>query len=75
MEALEIYNTFTWESDDNKSRVDKITEKFNKYGNPRKNVTWERHKFNTRNQQVGETIDQYLTDLKTKAQTCRQLNS
>ena len=29
-----------------------------------------RHKFNTRNQQVGETIDQYVTDLKTKAQTC-----
>ena len=26
--------------------------------------------FNTRNQQVGETIDQYLTDLKTKAKSC-----
>ena len=26
--------------------------------------------FNTRNQQVGEAIDQYLTDLKTKAKYC-----
>ena len=47
MEALEIYNTFTWETDDDKSKVDKITEKFDEYCNPHKNVTWERHKFNT----------------------------
>ena len=33
-----------------------------------------RHKFNTRNQQVGKTIDQYVTDLKTKAQTCKFAN-
>ena len=69
-EALEVYNTFTWENDDDKSKVNKITEKFEEYCNPRKNVTWKRHKFNTRNQQQGETIDQYATDLKTKAQTC-----
>ena len=30
----------------------------------------ERHVFNTQNQQIGETIDQYVTDLKTKAKTC-----
>ena len=69
-EALEVYNTFTWDDDDDKSKVNKITEKFDQYCNPRKNITWERHKFNTRNQQPGETIDQYVTDLKTKAQTC-----
>ena len=26
--------------------------------------------FNTRNQQPGETVDQYVTDLKTKAKSC-----
>ena len=30
-------------------------------------VTWERHLFNSRNQQPGEMIDQYVSDLKTKA--------
>ena len=40
------------------------------YCNPCKNITWERHKFNTWNQQPGENIDQYATDLKTKAQMC-----
>ena len=69
-EALEVYNTFSWTTDDDKNKVDKIMEKFDQYCNPRKNVTWERHKFNTHNQQPGETIDQYVTDLKTKAQTC-----
>ena len=69
-EALEIYNTFSWPTADDKNKVDKIMEKFDQYCNPRKNITWERHKFNTRNQQPGETIDQYVTDLKTKAQTC-----
>ena len=44
--------------------------KFEAYCNPRKNVTLERHLFNTRNQQPGETIDQYVTDLKTKAKSC-----
>ena len=69
-EALEVYNTFSWAANGDKNKVDKIMEKFDQYCNPRKNVTWERHKFNTRNQQPGETIDQYVTDLKTKAQTC-----
>ena len=69
-EALEVYNTFSWPTADDKNKVDKIMEKFDQYCNPRKNVTWERHKFNTRNQQPGETIDQYVIDLKTKAQTC-----
>ena len=69
-EALEVYNTFSWPNPDDKNKVDKIMESFNQYCNPYKNVTWERHKFNSCNQKPGETIDQYVTDLKTKAQTC-----
>ncbi len=46
-EALEIYNTFAWESAGDNKKVDKIMEKFEAYCNPRKNITWERHVFNT----------------------------
>ena len=69
-EALEIYNTFTWDKAGDDKNVPAIMAKFEAYCNPRKNVTWERHIFNTRtrNQQPGETIDQYVTDLRTK--TC-----
>ena len=49
-EALEVYNTFTWDEDNDMSKVDKITEKFDQYCNPRKNVTSEHHKFNMQNQ-------------------------
>ena len=40
------------------------------YCMPWRNIMWERHVLNTHNQHDGETIDQYVTDLKTKAQTC-----
>ena len=69
-EALEIYNTFTWDEEGDDKKVAAVMAKFEAYCNPRKNVTWERHIFNTRNQQPGETIDQYVTDLKTKAKSC-----
>lgn len=69
-EALEIYNTFAWESAGDNKKVDKIMEKFEAYCNPRKNITWERHVFNTRCQQSGEPIDQYVTDLRSKARPC-----
>ena len=69
-EALEIYNTFSWDEEGDAKKVSKIMEKFEAYCNPRKNVTWERHVFNTRNQQVGETIDRCVTDLKTKVRSC-----
>ena len=72
--ALEVYNTFTWENDDDKQKVDVILAKFEGHCIPRSNVTWERHVFNTPNQHDDETIDQYITDLKKKAQTCEFQN-
>ena len=70
-DALEVYNTSTWENDEDKSKTDKITEKFNTYCILCKNVTRERHVFNTRNQRVGETIDQNTPDyLCTKTRSC-----
>lgn len=69
-DALEVYNTFTWDNADDQNKINKIYEKFEAYCNPRKNVTYERHIFNTRNQQPDETIDHYVTDLKLKAKSC-----
>jgi hypothetical protein len=45
-------------------------EKFERYCNPRKNLTFDRHSFFTRNQQEGETIDTYATELRNKASRC-----
>ena len=67
-EALEVYNTFTWESPGDEKKVDKILEKFEEYCIPR---TWQRHILNTRNQCSDETFDQYITYLKTKVKACK----
>ena len=69
-DVLEIYNTFMWEQEGDERKIAKIMEKFQAYCEPRKNITWERHVFNTCNQEVRETIDQYITKLKTKARSC-----
>ena len=42
-EALEAYNTFQWDEDN--TEVDKIMEKFERYCNPQKNLTFERNSF------------------------------
>ena len=52
-EALEVYNTSTWDTDGDNMKVKPIMDKFEAYCNPRKNVTWERHVFNNRIQQPG----------------------
>jgi len=57
-DALEVYNTFSSEEDGDNQKVAKSLEKFEAYCVPRRNITWERHVFNTCNQHDGETINQ-----------------
>jgi len=67
-EALDIYNTFTLTEESDQKKIDNILEIFLKNIAPLvKNITWERHIFNTRTQPPGENIDQYATDLCKKA--------
>ena len=47
-----------------------VMRKFDQYCTPRVNETYERYVFRTRLQHEGETIEQYVIDLKHKAKTC-----
>ncbi len=47
-EALEIYNTFDFAETENKKDVKVIIKNFDDYLEPQKNVTFERHIFNSR---------------------------
>ena len=69
-EALEVYNTFTWDNVGDEMKVKPIMAKFEAYCNPRKNVTRERYVFNNRSQLPGKPINHFVTDLRTKAKTC-----
>ncbi|XP_061193379.1 uncharacterized protein K02A2.6-like [Saccostrea echinata] len=69
-DAVEIYNTFEFEDARNKLKLKPVLDKFKEYCNPRKNIIFERHIFNSRSQGPAEPIDSYVTNLKNKAKSC-----
>ncbi|KAJ8033077.1 hypothetical protein HOLleu_23209 [Holothuria leucospilota] len=62
----EIYETFEIVP----ITVSCILDAFDKHCDPEKNETIERYKVFTRNQEVNEPFDQYLTELKVLSMTC-----
>ena len=70
-DAREVYSTFTdWRKEGDESKIDPVIAKFDKYCRPRKNVPFERYCFNRRQQESGETYEQYHTALRKLLQTC-----
>lgn len=69
-QAIEIYNTFIYIKDESKEDIDVVVKKFEEHCNPKRNVTYERHVFNTRSQGSTETIDAFVTELRVQANNC-----
>ena len=69
-EALEAYNGFQWDTDADKLKIEKVLDNFEKYCNPKRNVPFERYVFNSRFQKSGETIDEYVNQLRLLAESC-----
>ena len=67
-DALEIYDTFTF-TDEEKGKINALIGKFEEHCSPKKNITYERYKFNTCSQN-GRPLDVFLVDLRSKAKTC-----
>ena len=57
-------------TDENKDDYDSVKKLFDAYFAPKKNVVFERCKFNTRVQQQGESVDEYITALYSLAKKC-----
>ncbi|CAC5369075.1 unnamed protein product [Mytilus coruscus] len=68
-EGQDIFNTFNIQEGD-KGKIEPLFTHFERYCIPRKNVTMERYKFNTRVQGKSESIDQFVTDLRNMTQNC-----
>ena len=66
----DIYNTMTL-TEEETSKIDVLFAKFEAYCKPKRNVTIERYRFNTRTQARGETINQYVTKLRLIAKNCK----
>ena len=44
-EAMEIYNTFQFVTEEDRTKLDVLKSKFEEYVNPRKNTVFERYRF------------------------------
>lgn len=69
-DALRIYNGFTFDTDDNTRSVDEILAKFDSFAVGEANECYERFIFNNRNQQAGETFEQFLTAIRVLIKSC-----
>ena len=69
-EADDILNSFTM-SDDDREKYDAVKAKFEGHFIIKRNVIFERAKFNLRVQKEGESADNFITDLYTLAEHCQ----
>ena len=44
-DAIHVFNTLTWDAEDDDKKIDKVLEKLKEYCEPRKNVSYERYMF------------------------------
>ena len=69
-EALKTFNGFSFDDESDRKKLDKVIEKFEEYTIGRINETFERYRFNSRNQEPSEGIDAYVSALRNLAKTC-----
>lgn len=67
-EGIEIYNTF--KVDKKTAKFKEVVKLFKDYCEPRKNVVYERYKFLNANQKEGQTIESFITELKSLVVSC-----
>ena len=68
---MEIYNTFQFATEEDRTKLDVLKSKFEEYMNPRKNNVFETYRFWEYKHQEGEIIDQFITELKPRAKFCK----
>ena len=69
-ESWDVYSTFSWAEEGDAKKLKSFLDKFTEYCEPRKNICFERYRFNQRVQEAGETNDQYCTALRKLAESC-----
>ena len=56
--------------EEDRKKYNKVVEKFNEFFKVRRNVIFERAKFNCQFQQSGESVEQFITELYILVKTC-----
>ncbi|XP_057290719.1 uncharacterized protein LOC130613381 [Hydractinia symbiolongicarpus] len=69
-QGREIYNTFSFNDDEEAMDFDLIINKFNEYFLPKRNITLLRHKFFTYKQKEGQSFAEFVIQLKKLSKDC-----
>ena len=70
-EARDVFSTFKdWASRGDENKIQPVLTKFETYCQPRRNIPFERYRFNRRTQEPGKTYNQYRTALRKLAEGC-----
>ena len=69
-EALEIYDGLQFDNENQSKDITVVLQKFESFCIGETNETYERYKFNKRDQETNENIDTYVAALRTLAKTC-----
>ena len=70
-DATKAFDGFELGETQDDSKTEDVLAKFDEYCEPRTQVIYERYRFNNRNQEPGESIASYLTELRTIAKNCQ----
>jgi len=73
-EFRDVYSTFSWAEEGDAKKLKAVLDKFAEYCTPRKNIFFERYRYNQRVLEAGETYDQYRTALRRLAESCEFAN-
>ena len=65
------YYTFIFATEGDDMKLNPVVAKFDKYFSPRKSLPYTRFKFFTYNQANGQSIDEYVRELKSRSRHCK----
>ena len=63
-DATKAFDAFEWGEDEDETKIEHVLKKFDEYCGLRTQVIYERYRFNSHKQELGESIAAYLTELK-----------
>ncbi|XP_046601433.1 uncharacterized protein K02A2.6-like [Neodiprion lecontei] len=69
-DGFKIFTTFTI-PDEEKDKLQPLIKKFEEHFLPKENLAYERYQFFSYRQRDGETLEQFITELKKKAKKCK----
>ena len=70
IEGFELYETLDFATEADRQKIDKVLERLDQHFIGEINETFERFKFNQRNQELGESIDTYVSSLRALVKSC-----